>query len=87
MIVNFPGMGLAVVEVKTGGDPILTPRQAMYLPMMEIGGHIYSTDPRIAQLGLAPGVPFPPLPVVILHAPGPNQPYRAWRLPPPEFEP
>jgi hypothetical protein len=88
MIVRLPGtLGLTVVEVKTGGDPPLTPSQAAYIPMLQIGGHIYSTDSRMTNLGLAPGVPFPPLPVVILYAPGPNQPYKSWELPPPRFEP
>jgi hypothetical protein len=87
MIVNMPGKGLVVIEVKTGSDPILTPNQAAYLPMLQIGGHIYSNDPRTSQLGIPPGVPFPPLHVVILYAPGPNQPYKARELPPPQFEP
>jgi hypothetical protein len=88
MMVKLPGtLGLTVIEVKTGGDPPPTDNQAAYLPMLQIGGHIYSTDARISQLGLVPGVPFPPLPVVILYAPGPNQPYFPWQLPPPQFEP
>jgi hypothetical protein len=86
IIANVPGLGLAVIEVKTGGDPPLTPNQAGYLPILQLGGHIYSTDPRIAQLGLAPGAPFPPLQVIILYAPGPNKPYEVLRLPPPRFE-
>src|SRR5262249_50516682 len=79
--------GLTVVEVKTGKEALLTPNQAIYFPVLMLGGHIYSTDPRISQLGLVPGVPFPPLPVVILHAPGPNLPYKAFELPLPQFEP
>jgi hypothetical protein len=88
MMVNLPGiLGLTVIEVKTGSDPPPTPNQAAYIPMLQIGAHIYSTDTRITKLGLLPGVPFPPLPVVILYAPGPNQPYESWELPPPQFEP
>jgi hypothetical protein len=86
IIAQIPGTGLTVIEVKTGVDPTLTPRQTAYLPAIQFGSHIYSTDPRVGQLGLTPGVPFPPLPVVILYAPGPNLPYRAWSLPPPEFK-
>ncbi|HEV2546310.1 MAG TPA: hypothetical protein VGU20_03150 [Stellaceae bacterium] len=88
MMVKLPGtLGLTVIEVKTGGDPPPTPNQAAYIPVLQIGGHIYSTDSSITNLGLVPGVPFPPLPVVILYAPGPNQPYESWELPPPQFEP
>ena len=87
MIVRLPGIGLAVIEVKTGNDPPLTPQQAGYIPMLQIGGHIYSRDARVTDLGLAPGVPLPPLPVFILRAPGPGLPYSAHELPPPGFEP
>jgi hypothetical protein len=87
IIVNAPQLGgLAVIEVKTGDDPPLTPMQRAYIPVLQVGGHIYSTDPRLAQLGLAPGVPFPPMPVYILYAPGPGLPYGAQKLPPPEYQ-
>jgi len=69
-------------EVKTGANPPLTENQRRYIPMMQIGGHIYSIDPRIKDLGLVPGVPFPPMTVYIIHARGPNQPYDIWPVPP-----
>jgi RecB family exonuclease len=87
IIVVLPGVGLAVIEVKTGEIPTYTPNQTAYFPQIQIGGHIYTTDTRIAQLGLAPGVPFPPTPVYILHAPGPGREYDAWKLSPPQLEP
>ena len=87
IIANIPEMGgLVVIEVKTGADPPFTPSQMAYLPALQVGGHIYSTDPRLPQLGLAPGVPFPPMEVMILYAPGPGLPYKAMKLPRPEFE-
>jgi hypothetical protein len=85
MIIQRPGEPIEVVEVKTGSDPPLTPNQRQYLPMLQIGGHIYSLDPRIRALGLTPGVPFSPVRVVILFAPGPGLPYDAFRLPLPKI--
>ena len=87
MIADIPGEGLTVIEVKTGVNPTLTPNQAIYLPVIEVGAHIYSDDPRISQLGLTPGVPFPPIPVILLYAPGPGLPYQSERLPPLQFLP
>jgi hypothetical protein len=51
----------------------LTPNQAWYFVMLQLGYHLYSMDPRITELGLLPGVPFPPMGVDIIHAPGPGQ--------------
>ncbi len=51
--------------------------------MLQLGGHIYLTDPRIAELGLVPDKPFPPVPFYIIYAPGPGQPYSVNPLPPP----
>jgi len=85
MFIHEPGYPVEAIEVKTGLNPTLTPNQAWYYPLLQLGGHIYSTDPRITALGLQPGVPFPPMPVYILYAPGPNLPYQMKRLPPPSF--
>jgi hypothetical protein len=87
MIVDLPTIGLSVIEVKTGGIPTFTPMQMQYIPALQIGGHIYSLDPRIGQLGLEPGVPFPPFPVFVIHAPGPKLDYEVHELPPPKTEP
>ena len=59
ILVLPPGRKPEVIEVKTGSDPILTPMQALYIPYLQLGNHIYSTDSRITGLGLTPGQPFP----------------------------
>ncbi|HEX3970438.1 MAG TPA: hypothetical protein VHX19_03895 [Stellaceae bacterium] len=88
IIVNDPRIGLpwTAFEIKTGSDPTYTRAQAMYYPLLQLGGHVYSTDPRIASLGLVPGVPFPPMVVMTVRAPGPGLPYDYHRVPPPQFE-
>ena len=87
IIVNDPRLGLpwTVFEIKTGNDPTYTPAQARYYPLLQIGGHVYSTDPRIASIGLVPDVPFPPMFVMTVHARGPNLPYDYIPVPPPQF--
>lgn len=87
IIASLPNLGLTVIEVKTGKNPPLTDNQRAYIPMLQYGGHIYTNDPRIVQLGLEPGIPFPPLKAVILFAPGPGLPYEDQLLPPPAFQP
>jgi len=86
IIIQGPGPGWTVFEIKTGNDPTFTGPQAAYLPALQVGGHIYSNEPEIGKLGLTPGVPFPPMRVMIVYAPGPNQPYKYIPLPPPVFE-
>jgi hypothetical protein len=86
IMVLLPGFGLATLEIKTGEDPPLTDNQMIYLPMLQLGGHLYSTDERIGVLGLAPGMPFPPMPVFVIFA-NPGQQYRAIELPPPHPKP
>jgi hypothetical protein len=76
-----------VFEVKTGSNPPLTDKQRAYIPMLQFGGHIYFLDPRIAELGLTVGIPFPPVRVFVIVAPGPNQPYKIILLPPPTIIP
>ncbi|HEX9488845.1 MAG TPA: hypothetical protein VF930_01085 [Stellaceae bacterium] len=87
IMVHLAGTPVAVFEVKTGADPPFTDNQRAYIPLLQIGGHMYSTDPRIRDLGLEPGVPFPPMPVYVIFAPGPNQPYDVIELPPPVIVP
>lgn len=87
LIVKRPDGDLEIWEVKTGMDPPLTDNQMFYIPMMQLGGHIYSTDPRVAALGITPGAPFPPIWAGFIYAPGPNQPYKYGSFPPPEFVP
>ncbi len=85
ILVPGPGQPVEAFEVKTGMNPPLTKNQQWYIPLLQIGGHVYSMDPRIQDLGLAPGVPFPPMNVYVIYAPGPNRPYKVWPLPPPEI--
>lgn len=85
IIAKPPGLPAEVLEVKTGKFPTLTLNQAFYIPMLQLGGHIYSTDPRVTQVGLTPGVPFAPMIVIIIYAPAPGQPYGAEKLPGPKF--
>lgn len=87
IIIHWPGQPIEVYEVKTGSDPPLTFNQRVYIPLLQYGGHIYSTDPRIRELGLEPRVPFPPARVNVLLAPGPNLPYKIVPQPPPETVP
>lgn len=87
MIVHETGHPIEVWEVKTGDDPPFTDNQRAYLPVFQIGGHIYSTDPKIRALGVEPGVPFPPVEVYIIFAPAPNEQYKIIKLPPPIIVP
>ena len=63
---------LFAIEVKTGDDPQFTAAQRILYPHIEPGGVIISPDPRVAQLGLAPFEPWPPIEAVVLYAPGPG---------------
>ena len=87
MIVNTPDEGLKVIGVKTGTDPPFTYPQMACIPVLQLGGHIYSTDPRITSLGLEPGKPFPAMPVFRTNAPGPNQAYTVDLIPGPTIIP
>jgi len=86
IIMHWPGLPIEVIEVKTGSNPPLTPNQMAYLPALQIGGHIYSNDPRIQALGLQPGVPFPPMVVYVLFA-NPGEENELIELPPPVIIP
>ena len=87
ILIHEPGHPIEVWEVKTGDDPPLTDNQRAYLPMLQIGGHVYSVDPSIQKLGIEPGVPFPPVDVYIIFAPAPLQEYQILKLPPPTIVP
>jgi hypothetical protein len=51
--------------------------------MAQVGGHVSSPDPRLAQIGLVPGTPLPPLPVFVVRQQGPGFPFGFDRLPDP----
>ncbi len=87
VLIHEPGQAIEAYEVKTGANPTFTSQQMRYIPMLQVGGHVYSTDPRIADLGLTPGVPFPPMRVGVIYTPGPGQRYVVKFLPGPLFAP
>lgn len=63
-----------LIEVKTGTDPEFTANQKQVYPLICIGGHATSFDTRITELGLIPGVPFPPLKIMLVYTYGPGLP-------------
>lgn len=87
LLIRAPGQPPEILEIKTGQDPPLTPNQALYIPMLQLGGHIYSNDPRVSQLGLTPGIPFPPMRAWIIFAAAPGQEYEVKPVPPPKITP
>ena len=62
------------LEMKTGNDPKFTPNQVLVYRLICLGGHATSLDTRISQLGLTPGVPFPPMRIMLVATSGPGQP-------------
>jgi hypothetical protein len=86
ILFRAPDGTLVMIEVKTGIDPPLTANQAAYIPLLQIGGHVYSTDPRMSQLGLTPGEPIPPVVATIVYAKGPGEKYKITLVPEPQFE-
>lgn len=87
VLIHEPGQAVEAYEIKTGADPTFTPQQMRYIPMLQLGGHVYSNDPRIAALGLTPGSPFPSMRVGVIYAPGPGQRYVVRSLGGPYFAP
>jgi hypothetical protein len=85
LIIHAPGQPVEAIEVKTGANPPFTAAQQLYIPVLQHGGHIYTRDPRIRDVGLEPGKPFPPMEVYVIWARGPGLPYDVIKLPPREF--
>ncbi len=81
ILIRAPGLPVEAIEVKTGTAPTFTPNQVWYIPMLQVGNHLYSNDPRIGRLGLEPGQPLPPMDVYIIYAQGPGQEYQVSKLP------
>lgn len=73
---------LAGIETKTGDNPTLTPDQAFIYAHTIVGAGVTSPDSKINALGLPPNAPLPPIPIFILYAAGPDQPYRHFDLKP-----
>lgn len=66
------------LEMKTGNEPKFTPNQKLVYNLICLGGHATSFDSRIAQLGLTPGAPFPPMRIMLVVTSGPGQPIATW---------
>src|SRR5665213_376419 len=81
ILIHAPGLPVEAIEVKTGNTPTFTPNQRWYIPLLKVGGHLYSTDTRIEKLGLVPGQVFPPTDVYVICAPGPGQKYKVRKFP------
>ena len=72
-----------ILEVKTGNDPTFTLKQARVYPLAMIGGHVTSRKADVTQVGLVPGAPFPPLPVLAVYTRGPGaEMYYKWLMAP-----
>ena len=82
ILAKLPICGICALEMKTGNDPTFTENQRLYIPMLLLGEHVYSTDARVEELGLLPGVPFPPMPVFVLWSKPGELGYRVLRLDP-----
>jgi hypothetical protein len=67
--------GLTLFEVKTGTDPQYTDPQRVVYPMAQIGDHVYSPDPKISQLGFAPGEWLPPMRFYTIYKQNAQSPY------------
>jgi hypothetical protein len=85
IIAHEPGKPWIVIEIKTGLYSYLRRSQSAYIPVLQYGNHIYTTDPRIYELGHEVGVPFPPMQAVIIYAIAPGEPLDIRVLPPPEI--
>jgi hypothetical protein len=82
ILAKLPICGICALEMKTGNDPTFTENQRFYIPMLLLGEHVYSTDARIQELGLLPGLPFPPMPVFVIWAKPGETEYRVLKLVP-----
>jgi hypothetical protein len=67
LIIPPSGEPLILLEVKTGEKPKYTPGQRVVYPMAQIGNHIFSPDPKIRELGFAPGELLPAMSFVTLY--------------------
>jgi hypothetical protein len=67
-ILMMPPTGkLTLIEVKTGQDPKYEESQRVIYPMAMIGDHVFSPDARIAEFGLEPMEPLPPIDFVVAY--------------------
>jgi hypothetical protein len=87
IVASLPGTTAFVLEVKIGENASFTPAQRIVYPMLQVGGHVSSADPRLASVGLTPAVRLPPLDVYVYWVRVPGQRGEVYKLPPPEFVP
>lgn len=73
-------MGLYGVEVKTGDNPSYTTMQVLVYPHVETGGLVTSFSTKAAELGLVPGLPFPPIPLYTLRVTNPGMEPDVFRM-------
>jgi hypothetical protein len=76
-LIKPPGEPPYILEAKTGANPTFTLNQALVYPWAVMGNHVTSFNPAVAQLGLAPGLPFPSLNVMVVYTAGPGKPILA----------
>jgi hypothetical protein len=55
ILLRAPSLPVEAIEVKTGVAPTFTANQVWYLPMLQLGNHLYTNDPRIGKLRIAAG--------------------------------
>ncbi len=73
---------LSGIEIKTGLNSDYTEEQKIVYPHAILGFDVMSPDSKISELGLAPGVPLPPITLYVLYAPGPGLPYVPYLIGP-----
>jgi hypothetical protein len=61
-----------VIEVKTGANPSFTLNQSYVYALLSVGNHLTSSKQELETLGLTPGVPLPPLKLLVIYTAGPG---------------
>lgn len=54
------------IEIKTGDDPGFTPGQITVYAHAIMGASVMARDAKVAQVGLLPNVPLPPIPIYLV---------------------
>jgi len=72
MCVGRSGM-LMGVDMKTGGDPTLTPEQQFVYSHAIVGAGVISPDSKVNLLSLPVNAPLPAFPIFIVWIPGPGE--------------
>jgi len=61
---------------------MLSSVQAFVYGHAVLGAGVTSPDTKIAELGLSPNSPLPPIPFFVIYSEGPDLPYRYYQLRP-----